>query len=149
MLEIALCAGAVGIGLLFFLKKRRASVEELDSYYDSSEGERFAHKWGYTDTRFEFVGPSRIRVSGSRYPLAGYELPGFIPFGEEVLGQPLQPENMAVAKQDQPVPEPRLNQDFIDAVSVQIHCINRIGTITRCGNDMLCKCGLSNQNRCE
>ena len=134
MIEMALGAAAIAIGLLFFIKKkRRASLEDLDSYYDSSEGERYAHKWGYTDTRFEFVGPSLIRVSGSRYPLAGRDLPGFIPFGEEVLGQPLQPEDMAVAKRDQPVPEPRLNQGFSEAVEERL----QEGQISRDEKDRL------------
>jgi alkyldihydroxyacetonephosphate synthase len=116
MLEMALSIGVVVVGLLLIFAKRRDAAEELDSCYDSSEGERFPHKWGYTDTRFEFDGPGSIRVTGSRYPLAGYNLPGFIPFGEEVLGQPLRPQDMVEPKQDQPVPEPKLDQAFVDAV---------------------------------
>ena len=97
MIEMALGAAAIAIGLLFFFKKkRRASLEDLDSYYDSSEGERYAHKWGYTDTRFEFVGPSLIRVSGSRYPLAGRDLPGFIPW----TCQPHRPRTRSDSSRD-------------------------------------------------
>ena len=51
------------------------SSGHLDSSYDESEGERRLHKWGYADTRFEFDGPRSVRVTGSRYPLAGYSLP--------------------------------------------------------------------------
>ena len=47
----------------------------LDCYYDPSDGERYPHKWGYTDTRFEFDGPKSVRVTGRRYPLAGPSLP--------------------------------------------------------------------------
>ena len=50
----------------------------LDCYYDPSDGERYPHKWGYTDTRFEFDGPKSVRVTGRRYPLAGMSLPEFV-----------------------------------------------------------------------
>ena len=59
--------------------------KSFDSPYDLSEGERYAHQWGYTDTRFDFDGPKSVCVTGSRYPLSGYSMPNFIPFLEEVL----------------------------------------------------------------
>ena len=62
-----------------------------DACYDLSDGERHPHKWGYTDTRFEFDGPQTVRVTGSRYPLAGFTMPHFIPFVEEMLQVPIDP----------------------------------------------------------
>jgi len=60
-----------------------------DRSYDPSPGERVPHLWGYRDTKFEFCAPGVVRVTGTRYPLAGPPLPKFIPFVEEVLGLPL------------------------------------------------------------
>ena len=50
-----------------------------DASYDLSDGKRHPHKWGYTDTRFEFDGPKTVRVTGSRYPLAGFYHAAFHP----------------------------------------------------------------------
>jgi hypothetical protein len=33
----------------------------LDCCYDPSDGERYPHRWGYSDTRFEFDGPKSAR----------------------------------------------------------------------------------------
>ncbi|HIC69420.1 MAG TPA: hypothetical protein EYO90_07825, partial [Candidatus Latescibacteria bacterium] len=47
-------AVAVTVGVA---ARRRRAVEKLDVYYDMSDGERYSHRWGFTDTRFEFDGP--------------------------------------------------------------------------------------------
>ncbi len=78
--------------------RRSRSGGELDSYYDSSDGDRYPHRWGYTDTRFEFDGPRSVRVTGDRYPLAGYSLPHLVPFVEEVLGVPIRQEDIALER---------------------------------------------------
>ena len=66
--------------LLFGLTRRLQAGQDSDFFYDLSEGERYSHKWGYSDTRFEFEDPRTVRVTGSRYPLAGYSMPYLIPF---------------------------------------------------------------------
>ena len=51
---------------------------KLDAYYDPSDGERYPHRWGYTDTRFEFEGV-RVGVTvsvGVAEWQAHYEDPG-------------------------------------------------------------------------
>ena len=116
MLEAALAIAAVLVVLLLLLLRRSGSGGEMEFSYDLSEGERFAHKWGYTDTRFEFDSPRTVRVTGNRYPLSGYSMPGFIPFAEEVLGVPFRPEDIAEEIQDKVVHAPRENQDFLDAL---------------------------------
>ena len=85
-------------------------------FYDPSDGERHPHKWGYTDTKFEFDGPDSVRVTGSRYPLAGFNMPYLLPFVEEMLGFPIRPEDIATEKVDYDLPEPRTNQTFLTAL---------------------------------
>ena len=43
--------------------------------YSYEAGERHAHGWGYTDTRFEFVDERSVMVTGDRYPICGYTMP--------------------------------------------------------------------------
>ena len=47
----------VAIALLVWLILRRSGDVPVDSFYDPSDGDRQPHKWGYTDTIFEFDGP--------------------------------------------------------------------------------------------
>ena len=77
-IAIAIASAAVLVILLLLLRKRSGSGGEMEFSYDLSEGERFSHKWGYTDTRFEFDSPRTVRVTGNRYPLSGYSMPGFM-----------------------------------------------------------------------
>ncbi len=102
------------------------SKGNLDLSYDPSPGTRFAHKWGYVDTKFEFVGPRVVRVTGSRYPLAGYEMPDFIPFVEEVLGVPVRPED-AWEQVEHKAPTPVENASFTSHISDMLRK-DQIGT---------------------
>ena len=114
MVEYSIVAGAIILGVLLakvwtFSRRIRPSAR-LDACYDPSDGERFPHTWGFTDTRFEFVGARSVRVTGNRYPLCGNTLPGFIPFAEEVLGQSFRPEDIV-----EPTPELRAPPSLRDA----------------------------------
>ena len=40
--------------LVFLLVRGRRAFASKDRFAEGAEGERFAHKWGYKDTRFEF-----------------------------------------------------------------------------------------------
>jgi alkyldihydroxyacetonephosphate synthase len=93
--------------------RRRADRAALEPSYDLSEGERFRHRWGYADTRFEFVGPRLVRVTGTRYPLSGYDMPYFIPFAEEVLGLPMTPADIQAEAPRPPLPAPRVSDAFM------------------------------------
>ena len=87
MTEWGIAAVAVAVVLaIVLLAKRRRSGSEPDAFFDHSEGERFPHKWGYTDTRFEFVDDRTLRVTGDRYPISGYRMPFLVAFVEDVLG---------------------------------------------------------------
>lgn len=88
---------------------------ELDVYYSFSDGERYPHKWGYTDTQFEFTESGAVRVTGDRYPLAGYEMPEFLPFVREVLGVSVTPEDSNV-EVEQDVTDPNLNEAFVQQI---------------------------------
>jgi hypothetical protein len=103
----AILVAAIATAVLAYLLLRRSGGGQLDSYYDPSDGERQPHKWGYTDTRFEFDGPRSVLVTGSRYPLCGQSLPKFIPFAEEVLGVPITPEEMMPEVERGALPPPR------------------------------------------
>ena len=108
----------VVVAAVIFAQKRRGSrSSSTEPCYAPDEGERFAHKWGYTDTRFEFDGPRSVKVTGQRYPIAGYSMPYLIPFAEEVLSTSFSPGDMVPENQDHPVPEPRLNQAFLDGLA--------------------------------
>jgi alkyldihydroxyacetonephosphate synthase len=95
---------------------RSGSGGDLAPSYDLSEGERFRHKWGYTDTRFEFDGPKSVRVTGHRYPISGYSMPHFIAFAEDVLQVPFTPEEIVAANELREAPEPRLDEGFLTGV---------------------------------
>ena len=109
MIEFALVVAALAVAAAVV---RRAAA---DVCYDFSDGERHPHKWGYTDTRFEFDGPKTVRVTGSRYPLAGFTMPHFIPFVEEMLQVPIDPNERAVEKEGRVVPPSRADASLVTA----------------------------------
>ncbi len=77
----------------------------------------WGHRWGYKDTRF-VVNPDRsVKVTGNRYAVSGYDMPDFIPFIEEMLGVRLDLNDVKPERADKPVPEPRRNVAFDDALA--------------------------------
>lgn len=116
-----LAALALLVALLWILVRRSRSGGEMTSSYDLSAGERFPHRWGYTDTRFEFENSRTVRVTGARYPLSGTSMPYFIPFAEEVLGVPFRPEDAIEEIRDKVVPQARPNQPFLDAIGKRLN----------------------------
>ncbi|HIG56806.1 MAG TPA: FAD-binding oxidoreductase [Candidatus Latescibacteria bacterium] len=110
MLEVIFAVAAFVIAAAIV---RQAGPEGEDSFYDLSDGERQPHRWGYTDTHFEFVGPKLVRVTGSRYPLAGYEMPNFIPFVEDMLEVPISPDEIVAEKERQDVPASRAGKALV------------------------------------
>ena len=84
--------------------------------YDPNPGERFDHLWGYADTRFEFLDGRTVRLSGSRYPLAGSPLPHFVPFVEDMLGVPIGPEHARELSPPRQAPEAVRNEGFVNAL---------------------------------
>ncbi|MBT3602706.1 MAG: FAD-binding oxidoreductase, partial [Candidatus Latescibacteria bacterium] len=94
---------------------KRARAEDVE-FFDRSEGEQFAHKWGYTDTRFEFVDDRTVRVTGNRYPICGFDMPYFIPFVEEILQIPIRAEDMGEVVAHENLSVPLQNDAFLAAV---------------------------------
>ncbi|MGA1199292.1 MAG: FAD-binding oxidoreductase, partial [Candidatus Latescibacterota bacterium] len=94
---------------------KRAHAEDVE-FFDRSEGEQFAHKWGYTDTRFEFVNDRTVRVTGNRYPICGFDMPYFVPFVEEVLQIPIRQEDMGKEVKHENLPQPLSHEGFISAI---------------------------------
>ncbi|WP_374689316.1 FAD-binding oxidoreductase [Promineifilum sp.] len=73
----------------------------------------WGHRWGFADTRF-VVNPDRsVKVTGQRYAVSGYDMPGFIPFVEEMLGVQIDLNDIKPERADKPVPEPNLNAGFM------------------------------------
>lgn len=103
--------------LVFLLFRGRRAFASKGRFSDGeAEGERFAHKWGYKDTRFEFDDDRTVQVTGTRYPLCGYRMPYFLPFVEEVLDVPIRPEDMGQEVEHRDLPVPVANDEFLRAV---------------------------------
>ena len=82
--------------------------------YDPAPGRRYPHLWGYDDTRFEFLDPRTVHLTGDRYPLAGAPLPHFMPFVEALLGVPAGPEHLQRTPPPPVLPEPVRAPAFLD-----------------------------------
>lgn len=106
--------------------RRRVFARESD-FFHRSEGAQFDHKWGYADTRFEFDDDRTVRVTGTRYPLCGYQMPHFLPFVEEVLDVPIRPEDMGREVEHRDLPAPIANAGFLEAVREVLSkdCVSR------------------------
>ena len=116
--DVITLAGILVLAAAFFiLVERRGRAQPLDVSYDLSEAQRYHHRWGYVDTRFEFDGPRSVRVTGSRYPLSGFSMPSFIPFIEEVLDVEIQPGDSNVENIRREIPEPALNESFLASIN--------------------------------
>ena len=81
--------------------------------YDPAPGRRYAHLWGYDDTRFEFLDPRTVHLTGDRYPLAGTPLPHFMPFVEALLGVPVGPEHLREGVPPPALPAPVRHEAFL------------------------------------
>lgn len=80
----------------------------------------WGHRWGYRDTHF-VINPDRtVRVAGNRYAVSGYDMPGFIPFVEEILDIKLDLNDIKQERTDKPVPEPVINQAFVEALAAEL-----------------------------
>ncbi len=113
---VALAAIVALVWLTWRVARRPQPPGELQYSYSLIPGERFSHRWGFTDTRFVFAGPGRVRVTGDRYPLSGTVMPGFVPFAEEVLQVPIRPEGIAAEATDRKIPPPGANPAFLAAL---------------------------------
>ncbi len=74
------------------------------------------HGWGFRDTQFELGPDGNVRLSGHRYEISGFSMPGFLPFCEDVLGVRLDTSKLLETVPLQ-VPPPNENRAFCEAVA--------------------------------
>jgi alkyldihydroxyacetonephosphate synthase len=77
----------------------------------------WGHRWGYRDTRFVVNADGSVKVTGDRYAVSGYDMPGFIPFLEETLDIKLDFADIKPERADKPVPDPNVNAAFAAALA--------------------------------
>lgn len=87
-----------------------------DAFYDPRDGERYVHKWGYADTRFEFDGPRCVRVTGDRYQISGFRMPYLIPFVEDIIKLPISEDDLIEERVSYDVPDAVRNSAFESGV---------------------------------
>ena len=80
----------------------------------------WGHRWGYTDTRFVVNPDLTVKVTGNRYAVSGYDMPGFIPFLEEVLDIQFDLTDVKPERADKPVPPPVVNAAFTAALAAAL-----------------------------
>ncbi len=119
MLEALLIVSIACLTFVWMVRMNSKRRHALESSYDPAEGERYAHKWGYDDTRFYFEDHKSVKVSGSRYPISGTTMPSLILFVEEILGVSIQPDEKNVEIDAVEIPAPVVHSTFLE--SVQIH----------------------------
>ena len=74
----------------------------------------WGHRWGYKDSAFISKGNKTVTLSGNRYDICAKNLPGLIPFAEEVLSIKVLPEAQIKEIENKPVSEQKINQPFMD-----------------------------------
>src|SRR5690606_12560469 len=72
---------------------------------------------GYRDTRFLINPDGSVKVTGDRYAVSGYDMPGFIPFLEDTLDIKLDLTDIKPERADKPVPDPVVNAGFVAALT--------------------------------
>ena len=76
---------------------------------------RWAHGWGYRDTQFEVGNDGHVRLSGNRYDISGFSMPGFLPFCEDALGVKLDASKL-LEETELVASPPKKNEGFCAAV---------------------------------
>ena len=80
----------------------------------------WGHRWGYRDTHFVVNSDGSVRVTGDRYAVSGYDMPGFIPFLEETLAIKFDLTDVKPERADKPVPPPVVNAAFTAALAAAL-----------------------------
>ncbi len=76
----------------------------------------WGHRWGFSDTRFVTLPDGATLVTGGRYDISGAEMPGFLPFVEEMLDIKIDVNDIKPERQDKPVTPARINEAFFHAL---------------------------------
>jgi len=72
--------------------------------------------WGFADTRFTLLPNGSVTLTGSRYAIAGQELPELLPWVEQVMDVTLPRESLLDSQYPPAVPPARPCPDFLAAV---------------------------------
>ncbi|HRO90878.1 MAG TPA: FAD-binding protein, partial [Promineifilum sp.] len=80
----------------------------------------WGHRWGYRDTYFVVNPDGSVRVTGDRYAVSGYDMPGFIPFLEDTLAIKFDLNDTKPERADKPVPPPVVNAAFVAALAAEL-----------------------------
>ena len=74
----------------------------------------WGHRWGYKDSAFISKGEKAVKLSGNRYDICGKNLPGLIPFAEEVLGIKILSDPQIKEVEKKHIAKKKINQNFMD-----------------------------------
>jgi len=88
----------------------------LNSDVAALDNTTWDHRWGFKDTRFIVKGDGSAFVTGGRYAVSGYDMPGLIPFAEEMLDIKIDVQDVKQERDPKPVPQPCINEAFWNAV---------------------------------
>jgi alkyldihydroxyacetonephosphate synthase len=72
--------------------------------------------WGFRDTAFEVLPNRSVRLTGHRYPLCGDELPDIVPWIEQQIGLPVDPQDVHVDHYPTELPQARTHDGFLEEV---------------------------------
>ncbi len=76
----------------------------------------WGHRWGYKDSAFVSNGDKTVSLSGNRYSICSKNLPGLIPFAEEVLDIKVLPNPQIKEVKKKYVSKQKINTQFMDEI---------------------------------
>ena len=90
--------------------------KSLDKKSGKLDNTVYDHRWGFADSRMILQEDGSVLMTGERYALSGTEMPGLMPFAEEILDIKVDPNNMKPERENKPVHPPRINEPFLAAL---------------------------------
>ena len=73
----------------------------------------WGHRWGYKDSAFVSKGDKTVSLSGNRYSICSKNLPGLIPFAEEVLDIKVLPNPQIKEVKKKYISKQKVNKQFM------------------------------------
>ncbi|MCB8959716.1 MAG: FAD-binding oxidoreductase [Ardenticatenales bacterium] len=90
--------------------------KSLDKKSGKLDNTVYDHRWGFADSRMVLQEDGSVLMTGARYALSGTEMPGLMPFAEEILDIKVDPKNMKPERENKPVHPPHINEPFLAAL---------------------------------
>lgn len=72
--------------------------------------------WGFRDTAFHIRDDGVVQLSGSRYELAGQELPELLGWVQDIIHSDVGPNDLNPSNYPPPIPEPRTHDGFVEEI---------------------------------